>query len=170
MRMSDAHISPWQKSELRKNRPSAATEDGEKDRGNGETAAKDIPQGLKPSLYFEAFAARLKPCPYYKAQPVSSFFATCKAALLLQLPSARLKRLRKKGEYGANSGTIFPQGLKPSLYFGAFAARLKSCPFTKLHPYRVFPQPVKSCPVTKPASHRVFPEPAMGRNGTGAAL
>jgi hypothetical protein len=42
-----------------------------------------------------------------------------------------------------------PQGLKPIIYFVAFAARLKPCPDTKLAQFRVFPQPVKSCPDTK---------------------
>jgi hypothetical protein len=28
---------------------------------------REIPQGLKPELFFQSFTARLKPCPYYKA-------------------------------------------------------------------------------------------------------
>jgi hypothetical protein len=40
-----------------------------------------------------------------------------------------------------------PAGAKARTFFGAFAARLKSCPVTKQALYRVFRQPLKSCPV-----------------------
>jgi hypothetical protein len=33
-----------------------------------------LPAGLKPVLYFVAFAARLKPCPCYKTSCKTSFF------------------------------------------------------------------------------------------------
>jgi hypothetical protein len=38
----------------------------------------------------------------------------------------------------ARSGTLSPQGLKPTLFFEAFAARVNSCPDTK-------PQGLGSC-------------------------
>ena len=42
----------------------------------------------------------------------------------------------------------FPQGLKPTIHFAAFAARLKSCPVTKPCCFRVFPQPARATPRT----------------------
>jgi hypothetical protein len=42
-----------------------------------------------------------------------------------------LNRLREKGEQRAKSPRSIPQGLKLTLYFVAFAARLKLCPVTK---------------------------------------
>jgi DNA-binding transcriptional regulator/RsmH inhibitor MraZ len=52
----------------------------------GVKCLKSIPQGLKPVLYFEAFAARLKSCPVTKllnTPPILSFSAACKAPLIL---------------------------------------------------------------------------------------
>jgi len=46
--------------------------------------------------------------------------------------------LRKKQGQAENSQKSFPQGLKPGLYFEAFAARLKSCPFKTRHQVRFF--------------------------------
>jgi bifunctional DNA-binding transcriptional regulator/antitoxin component of YhaV-PrlF toxin-antitoxin module len=43
-----------------------------------------------------------------------------------------IKRLRKKAETGVKCLKSIPQGLKPVLYFEAFAARLKSCPDLKI--------------------------------------
>jgi hypothetical protein len=42
--------------------------------------------------------------------------------------------------------TDIPSGAKARLIFAAIAARLKSCPFTKLAHYQVFPQAVKLFP------------------------
>jgi hypothetical protein len=49
-----------------------------------------------------------------------------------------------------------PQGLKPGLYYQAFAARLKSCPDYKTRVLLVFPQPVKSCPDTYGGSDKGY--------------
>jgi hypothetical protein len=57
--------------------------------------------------------------------------------------TARLKRLRKKGEFPLNLLKNIPHGLKPAIYYQRLAARLKSCPDTKLGQAGVFPQPVK---------------------------
>ncbi len=54
-------------------------------------------------------------------------------------------RIAASGE-SQNRTKSIPQGLKPVVYFVAFAARLKSCPVTKPCLSRVFPQPVQSCP------------------------
>jgi hypothetical protein len=45
-------------------------------------------------------------------------------------------RLRKKGESQSTAARNVPQGLKPALYFQAFAARLKSCPFKATELFR----------------------------------
>jgi hypothetical protein len=55
--------------------------------------------------------------------------------------TARLKRLRKNPERRANIPKNIPQGLKPILYYQHLAARLKSCPVTKLSPPGVFSRP-----------------------------
>ena len=47
-----------------------------------------------------------------------------------------LNRLRKKGKEEENLPNDIPQGLKPAPYFEALAARLKSCPDTKLGFFR----------------------------------
>jgi hypothetical protein len=60
----------------------------------------------------------------------------------------RLNRLREKGECASNIPKNIPQGLKPSLYFMVFAARLKSCPDTKHGFDWFFPQPVRAVPFT----------------------
>jgi hypothetical protein len=57
-----------------------------------------------------------------------------------------LNRLRKKAKNRVKSPKNIPQGLKPNVYYQALAARLKSCPVTKLGLNRVFPQPVKPVP------------------------
>ena len=54
-----------------------------------------------------------------------------------------LNGLRNKSCSRAEWAKGMPQGLKPDVYFVAFAARLKSCPDACRSGNRVFPQPVK---------------------------
>jgi hypothetical protein len=48
----------------------------------------------------------------------------------------------EKGQNIVDCSEQMQQGLKPALYFVAFAARLKSCPCYKTGRNRVFPQAV----------------------------
>jgi hypothetical protein len=52
-----------------------------------------------------------------------------------------------------------PSGAKALLHLGAFAARLKSCPFKAAGDHRAFRQPVKSCPFKAADDHRAFRQP-----------
>jgi hypothetical protein len=49
------------------------------------------PQGLKPGVDFAALAARLKPCPCYRARTDKVFPQPAKAVVSLALHSPRLK-------------------------------------------------------------------------------
>jgi hypothetical protein len=75
-------------------------------------------------------------CPISPKHPSGA-----KARLHFVQFTARLKRLRKNPERRANIPKNIPQGLKPILYYQHLAARLKSCPVTKLSPPGVFSRP-----------------------------
>jgi hypothetical protein len=54
---------------------------------------REIPQGLKPELFFQSFTARLKPCPYYKAAERGSqdeFFRSLSSPPILRFVAARI--------------------------------------------------------------------------------
>src|ERR1035437_5355754 len=66
-------------------------------RGDGNTlqccakSPKNIPQGLKPSVNYQAFAARLKSCPCYKTCSLRVFPQPVKPSVYYQAFAARLK-------------------------------------------------------------------------------
>jgi hypothetical protein len=86
-------------------------------------------QGLKPILFFVAFAARLKSCPDASGGSEGVFPQPVKLCL------GAISRPHR----------VFRQRVKPRFCFAAFAARLKLCLGVSGGSEGVFRQPVKSC-------------------------
>src|SRR5665213_3174200 len=108
-------------------------------------------QGLKPDPSAAAVAARLKPCPCYKAKPRWAFAQTITKRNREAAFSAEIRKLNRDGLCAACKGRVaMPslvlllrencvpgagwQGLKPDPFVAAVAARLKPCPCYKAKP------------------------------------
>jgi len=96
---------------------------------------REIPQGLKPELFFQSFTARLKPCPYYKAAERGSQDEFFRSLFSRALSKLFLSAIRNPSAFALSTKGNSAGAEAPIAFLPRSSARLKPCPYYKTEEY-----------------------------------